>query len=244
MVDWPDRDSSEKNVDATCSDARGETLAIEHTLIQPFPEERGDRARFMETLATLEHHSELLQPGWMYTASLPVGSIPSGINWTAVPMELLKQLPRILTGLSEGNHLIHVGTADWTVNLQLSKRPLRPDDPGRFHTARVYPGDPGPELIMKALHKKAPKLTVAAGDKKLLLLEQDNIAGSVPDQFDKVRGDSEANRLLAGVDEVWWVLTAILESEHTIFTSLMTPLRSENNSYCSLNVGTGEFWQA
>jgi hypothetical protein len=97
---------------------------------------------------------------------------------------------------------------------------------------------------MRALHKKTPKLTVAVGDKKLLLLEQDNVAGNVNDQFEKVRGDSEANQLLAGVDEVWWVLTAILETEGTIFSNRMKPFQSDDNTYCSLDVRTGEFWRA
>jgi hypothetical protein len=34
---WPDDDSSKKNVDALCRDAEGRTLAIEHTLIEPYP---------------------------------------------------------------------------------------------------------------------------------------------------------------------------------------------------------------
>lgn len=244
VTDWPDKDSSKKNVDATCADSGGATLAIEHTLIEPFLEERGDRVQFMETLATLEHSPALAQTGWWYSASLPVGSVPNGIDWTDVPKELLKQLPGILPGLPEGNHLIPVSTAKWAVNLHVSKRHLSSGGPGKFHTARVYPGDPGAELVMRALRKKAPKLAVADGDRKLLLLEQDSVAGWVPDQFEKVRGDPETNQLLAGVDEVWLALTAILESEGALFTSRIMPFQSENNTYSSLNVRTGEFWRA
>ena len=38
--DWPDRDSSTKNIDAICRDDAGRTLAIGHTLIEPFEGER------------------------------------------------------------------------------------------------------------------------------------------------------------------------------------------------------------
>lgn len=33
VVDWPDEDSTKKNIDAMCSDDDGKTLAVEHTLI-------------------------------------------------------------------------------------------------------------------------------------------------------------------------------------------------------------------
>jgi hypothetical protein len=40
VVDWPDKDSSKKNIDAICHDDLGSILAIEHTLIQPFEGEK------------------------------------------------------------------------------------------------------------------------------------------------------------------------------------------------------------
>jgi hypothetical protein len=76
IADWPDRDSSKKNVDATCVDNDGHKLAIEHTLIQPFENEKADAAVFLQTLGTLENNPALSQAGYMYLASQPVGSIP------------------------------------------------------------------------------------------------------------------------------------------------------------------------
>src|SRR6267142_529928 len=104
IADWPDKDSSKKNVDATCSDDGGHTLAIEHTLIEPFENEKRDAARFLKTLGTLENDPALLQVGYTYLVSQPVGSIPKGVNWADVPKELLTQLPNLLLGLPEGSH--------------------------------------------------------------------------------------------------------------------------------------------
>ena len=52
---WPDSDSSQKNVDALCTDDSGRELALEHTLIEPFQNEKSDAARFLQTLAALDN---------------------------------------------------------------------------------------------------------------------------------------------------------------------------------------------
>src|SRR5229473_5472968 len=76
VEDRPDKDSSKKNIDAMCRDNDGRTLAIEHTLIEPFSGEKDDAARFVRTLASLENHPSLLQRGYMFSVSQPVGSVP------------------------------------------------------------------------------------------------------------------------------------------------------------------------
>ena len=41
---WPDADSSKPNIDALCRNAAGQTLAIEHTLIEPYSGNKADTA--------------------------------------------------------------------------------------------------------------------------------------------------------------------------------------------------------
>lgn len=244
VEDWPDRDSSKKNIDAICGDDDGHTLAIEHTLIEPFVGEKNDAARFMKTLATLENHPDLLEPGYTFLVSQPVDSIPTGINWGDVPKELLRQLPGILPTLPERGGKVVIRSANWSLDLQISKLRTRPSDPGRFLTARVYPGDPGPDVIISALKKKAPKLRDTAAEKKILLLEKDAAAGTIESQFEQLPDEPEIRALLAGIDEIWSLNTAGLESEGVIFTNRVTPPTDRNFTFCSLNVLTGEFWRA
>jgi len=67
---WPDDDSSKKSVDALCRDTDGRTLAIEHTLIEPYPGHKEDTARFLKTLAALENHPSLVQKGiWLWSVN-------------------------------------------------------------------------------------------------------------------------------------------------------------------------------
>jgi len=242
VVDWPDSDSSKKNIDAMCRDQDSHTLAIEHTLIEPFVGEKSEAARFMRTLATLENHPSLVQPGYMFIASQAVGSVPTGTNWNDIPNELLKQLPGALPRLSEGDAEVTVRTEKFELDLRVKKLRLRPSDPGKFLTGRNYPGDPGPELVIRALTNKLPKLSASSADKKVLLLEKDAVAGTIESQFDQIPKDHEVRKLLSDIDEIWSANTAGLERENVIFTNLVMP-RFDRATICSLDVRKGKFWR-
>jgi hypothetical protein len=244
IADWPDRDSSRKNVDATCVDDGGRKLAIEHTRIQPFENEKADAAMFLQTLATLENHPALSQAGYMYLASQPVGSIPKGkgIKWSAIPKELVKQLPNILPGLRDGSNKVTIQTPDWGLDLAIEKLNVGPGYPGKFLTGRQWPGDPGPEVILSGLRNKIPKLAAADADNRILLLEKDGVAGTIDSQFELVKDSQEVKGLLAGIDEIWTAETAGLQKENVIFTHKMWP-EWDRSTISSLDVATGEFWR-
>jgi hypothetical protein len=252
VTDWPDKDSSKKNIDAICCDANGNTLAIEHTLIEPFAGENADADRFLKTLGALENHPALLQPGYMFVVSQPVGSIPTGIQWNEVPQELLKQLPRLLPTvpeLSGRSSPVVIQGANWKLDLRIQKSCIHSDGPGKFLTCRTFPGDPGYDLILRALKNKTPKLAKHSANKKILLLEKDSIAGTIESQFEKLPNTSEIQALLSSIDEIWSVNTAALaNNEDTIFTNQIWPTITNQirptiyYRACSLNIKTGEYW--
>jgi hypothetical protein len=74
-------------------------------------------------------------------------------------------------------------------------------------------------------------------------LESDSVAGSIDEQFARVRDEAGVRSLRSDVDEIWGVLTAILDSENVIFTNRIDPKDDDDCSLCSLNVITGEFWR-
>lgn len=240
---WPDDDSSRKNIDALCRNVGGRSLAVEHTLIEPYAGNRADIDRFLKTLGALEEHPLLRQKGYMIIASQHVGAIPSGIKWADLPQLMIPQLAAVLPSLPEGAHTVPVIGPGWSLDLRVSKRRTAPQDPGRFSTARIYPGDPGPKLIIAALENKIPKLAAATTDKKILLLEKDAVAGNVEEQFGMLPDDSHIKALLGSIDEIWTVDTAALESEDVIFTNQVYPPLYDNTNFCSLVLGTDKFWQ-
>ena len=82
---WPDDDSSKKNIDAICRNAVGHTLALEHTLIEPFAGDKADADPSFKTLGVLENHPLLTLPGNMIMVSQAVGAIPRGVKSTKSP---------------------------------------------------------------------------------------------------------------------------------------------------------------
>jgi hypothetical protein len=240
---WPDIDSSRENVDAVCIDDRGDLLAVEHTLIEPFQNEKADAAQFLQTLALLENDPALCLPGFTCLASQKVGAVPKGLPWAPVPTALRTELAKALPNLPEGRSTVSVDIGGKALDVWVQKMRTSPDDRGRFLTGRIGPGSPAPELMRNALVRKLPKLSAAQADKRILLLEKDSVAGTIENQYAQVRDETGIRSLRKGIDEIWVVITAGLDSENVIFTNPVDPQEDDNRSFCSLNVVTGEFWQ-
>jgi hypothetical protein len=118
---------------------------------------------------------------------------------------------------------------------------LNPNDPGKVFVGRIWPGDPGPELIIKALEEKASKLSEFTDGKTILLLEKDAIAGTIESQFKQLPAHPSVTDLLGKINEVWSVNTSCLERESYIFTNQVWPqIRAFT---CSLELRSGKFWQ-
>lgn len=241
VVEWPDDDSSRENIDALCVDDRAHTLAIEHTLIEPFVGEKRDADRFMKTLGSLEGHPALAHQGYMFFVRQPVGAIPSGVRWSDIAEQLVKQLQGILPGLPLQDSQVTI-RAGCEINLRVQKLFMGPDYPGKLFTGRCSSSDPGPELIIRALRNKVPKLAASSAEKKILMLEKDAAAGTIENQFEQVPAEHEIRGLLPSIDEVWSANTAGLERESVLFTNLLWP-RFDRATICSLNIQTGGFWR-
>ena len=243
VVDWPDDDSTRKNIDAMCGDEDGRTLAVEHTLIQPFEGAKEDDARFLQTLGSLENHPDLVERGYAFQVRQAVRAIPTGIDWREVPREALKQLRSILPPLPESDVEVVIKGTTWELPLSVTKVRSSAADDGTFGTGRFWPGDPGAELVLRALRNKVPKLSTSSADLKILLMEKDTVAGTVEHQFEQLPDNAEVRALLSAIDQVWSVNTVSLETESVIFTNQVMPLIWDHSNSCSLNVETDDFWR-
>jgi hypothetical protein len=239
VSEWPDQDSSKPNIDALCQDDSGNLLAIEHTRIEPFSGEKADANRFMQTLAVLESDPDLLQPGCDIDISQSVGSVPNGTDWKYLRERMKEEVKRQLPNLKDGSNTVTIWDNKWSIELKIVKTLFKGPALGRFNTARIWPGDPGAELVLKALRAKVPKLSQHAGAKRILLLEKYAVAGTIESQFAQLPDDQEVHSLLGSIDEVWAANTMCLENEDTIFTSQIWP--SIRDHFCSLNVRTEVF---
>lgn len=242
VVEWPDQqDRTEKAIDALCEDVAGNRLAIEHTLIQPFKDEKADSKRFVQALASLENDPDLVLDGFAISVTQAVGSVPRGVKGSDLSAIFRSRLREILPRLPIGRSPIQVPTDSRSIPLTVCKEHLRQGEKPSFTTARIWPGDPGPELIMKALDEKVPKLAKHSNATRILLWEKDAIAGTPESQFERLPKTDEVKQLLGQIDAIWTVNTCALETESVIFTNDVWP--TLRNTQCSLNLKTGDFWR-
>ena len=104
VVRWPDEENRQTPaVEAVASDASGETVAIEHTLVQPFEGEREDGERLMKAIGKLEGHADLMKPGYNVDVIVRVGAIPKGVKWEVLGERVKEQLEKIIPIRGEGN---------------------------------------------------------------------------------------------------------------------------------------------
>ena len=95
---------------------------------------------------------------------------------------------------------------------------------------------------MAALRAKVPKLAAHASATRILLFEKDAVAGTAESQFEQLPETEEVHALLNQISAIWTVNTCYVESESVVFANDVWPtLRA---TVCSLNLKTGEFWQA
>jgi hypothetical protein len=241
VVKNPDQQNRKaKDIDALCEDGFGNRLAIEHTLIQPFEGEKGDRSRFLQTFATLVNDPRLVLPGFEITASLAAGFIPAGVQLSGLSTLLCKDLERILPGLPDGPSEVNIGPC--SIPLTVSKDRLSPGEQPSFTVMRVRPHHPSQGLMLKALKEKIPKLARYTNATRILLWEKDAIAGPPESQFAGLSATAEMETLLRQIDAIWTVNTCHTESESVVYTNDVWP--TLRKTVCSLNLKTGKFWQA
>lgn len=242
VIEWPDETERRlQDIDALCQDSSGNRLAVEHTLIQPFTGAKEDDARFLRTLAALEDNPALIVPGFTIHVSQPIASVPKGVKWDSLRRDILHALVTILPSLPAGPSQPNISSQGITIPLTVWKNPVEHSEVATFKTGRIWPGDPGPDLILTALRAKVPKLARYHDAKKLLLLEKDAIAGTIESQFEMLPNNSETQSLLQQIDMIWGVNTAGTFSAPVIFSDDIWP--TIRTMVGSLDLSTGEFWQ-
>jgi hypothetical protein len=218
----PDDDSSAPNVDAICIDSFGVRMAVEHTRIQAFPGEKADNARFEQVLGTLDKHPALIEDGVNTNVSIEVGSIATGISWKQVNSELLQFLTRQLATLPVGRVMLPFSSSGFQTTLAIDRSARKDGQPGYFTVSRFWPDLSNEKVVQKAFTDKLPKLLVSSAKLKILLFEQDSVAGYAPSDVMEYLA-SGAITPAEMPDEIWWLMTAALETENYAHAATLYP---------------------
>lgn len=219
VTSYPDEQQREaKSIDALCTSSDGRTtMAVEHTRIEAFPGEKTDTARFMDVMSRYEKDPILAEPGFQTSASLPVGSVPTGVNWDRLGDDIGAFLKR--------NHPFEEKVYRFTqdkveIPIRITKLPLSSAH-GSFLIERDWPGKSNDPTIKKRLEEKLPKLRGANTDLKTLLLEQEIPAGSVSADLAKYLQTAGWSDWLPS--EIWLLRTAGFSTERYVHVSQQHP---------------------
>jgi hypothetical protein len=198
----------------------GKTLAIEHTIIEPFFQEKEDFASFSKAdFFSIEKDQSLIIPGLWIEVFVPVGTLknrPSAAR-AAIVHSVHEWLKANRLTLPEGDSQqpCPIGASPAkappdAITLTVRVTPLRRGEkaePGALHVRRQQIDNDLPDVIEKALKKKLPKLVNTPADRCILLLERQHMNLLPKSMLEEVERRRATFLELAKVDEVWIVET-------------------------------------
>jgi hypothetical protein len=224
-LDWlEDRQDSAVEVLATARN--GETLAVEHTLIQPFAGEKQDSDRFLKTFLRINGDRSLIIAEQDIDVAIPVGTVSSGYDWDFIGEEVLSCLVERRQSLSEGTsrHPCTVGRGSkkgpFTITLQVSVTSM-PGTPGACRIMRYDAPKNLGDVVERALRMKLPKLVATPANRRILLLERDQIFPSFLEIYAEIEKREAGFADLKQVDTIWFANTAGLETSQFVMFSLI-----------------------
>jgi hypothetical protein len=203
--------------------ADGHRLAIEHTIVQPFVDEKKDSNIFMQAFGRIEKHPGLTMAERDLTVVIPVAAIPVGYKWDEVGADLLAWLKtnhHLAPKEGESQHTVQVGSSSklgpLSLDIKLQTVHL-PSHPGTTVISRgPMPKNLG-ENIEEALRRKLPKLVETVADKRVLLIEREHISLADTQIMLEIARLVPTFPQLKDVHEIWIVEISIWASENHVY---------------------------
>ena len=208
--DWVDRrtDGGVEMLATRKSD--GKTLAIEHTLIQPFVGDIEDFKFFERAFLKIEDDKSLIVADRWIQVFVPIRTLdpfPKAVARAVVVKAVHEWIRANRLHVRDGEHQYQClvsgvpGAADFEITLTIKAQDL--PEHGQLNVRRQQVGNDFGDVVRKALSTKLPKLTKQKADKRVLILERRHM-NLVPEQIlDEIRNQRPSFPKLAAVDEIW-----------------------------------------
>ncbi|MCC7155838.1 MAG: hypothetical protein IT161_14780 [Bryobacterales bacterium] len=193
----------------------GRTLAIEHTIIEPFVQEKEDFASFSRAdFLSIENDPSLPVPGIWIEVFVPVGTLQNQLPAAraAIVQSVHDWIKANRLTLPEGSSQQPCAVNGTPAKITLTVRvtPLRRGDkaePGALHIRRQQIDNNLGDVIEKALRKKLPKLVNTPSDKRILLLERQHMNLLPESMLAEIETRRASFPELAKVNEIWIIET-------------------------------------
>lgn len=205
VAEWCDEVERQRAaVEAIARNPQGRTLAIEHTLTQPFSGEREDTQAFRTVFGQLELDSRFHVPGYDIELWPPVGAIPKGTNWQRIAIDLGQWFLSSARQFPNGDSIQNVHGLGFDLQIPVTKEP---HPQGAVFVGRSGMPDTFGQVVDRALERKLPKLLATEADERILILEKARTPRGyveVTKAIDKLK--SKFLKIVA-LNEVWVVNT-------------------------------------
>jgi hypothetical protein len=149
-------------------------LAVEHTLVEFFPGERDEFARFERIVAPIQNDAQLVTTHRIVYIDVPRQFLPKGTRWLDIGAALREWLTANIEHLPNGDSLHDcipcrdAGATEFTLKVNVI-----PDDGwSGSPIIRRYGEVDVPASVEKALRQKIPKLIRTVADRRVLMLER------------------------------------------------------------------------
>jgi hypothetical protein len=197
-------------IDGFVERADGATLAIEHTVVEPFVGDIADQTEMIPMFPLIENDKSLLVPNIWIRLFVPVGTLhlqkPRAREAIVSAVHDWLRINRL--SLPKGNswHPCRVtapGKPDIRITLTLKVVDLAGE--GKLNVHRQQVGDTFTSVIEKMLTKKLPKLVETTASRRILLLERRHM-NLLPERiYEEVENLRAMFLGLDDVHEIWIV---------------------------------------
>ncbi|HKW00003.1 MAG TPA: hypothetical protein VJN96_09260 [Vicinamibacterales bacterium] len=197
----------------------GATLAIEHTIIQPRPQEKEDFARFSRAFDLDRRDPSLERPESYIYVDVPFGALQKGEDWSILAHDVCECIRRNKESIPEGWSQLPCAT---TVGKDITLRVRLVHDAGSKESRtliRRYGSFDLASTVRTALSNKLPKLVATAASRRLLMFERDQWHVDHVSIATEIEEQRASFPQLSLVDEIW-----IAETHENQFYVLFEPL--------------------
>ena len=217
-IRWLDEEK-DGAVEALATRPDGRTLAVEHTIIEPFSADKEDFAFFSKAFLDIEKDSSLVVPERWIEALVPVGILRGKrkpADRAALAQGVHDWLRANRLGLPGGfsEHKVPIGVSDgksYEIPMYVRVTPI--PGKGSLTIRRQQMEDTLSEVIERALARKLPKLVQTQADKHLLILERQHMNLFPSRILEKIEAQRSKFPELTSVDEIWIIETMFYDRE-------------------------------
>jgi hypothetical protein len=215
VYEWPDeKERHQPAIDAVARSPKGQTLAIEHTLVQPYEEEKTDTQIFHRIFVPLEHDSTLRFQDFDIELYPKVGAIPKGLEFDKVRNAVRHWVKSRADEFPFGESSQRIDGLPIEVNVVVQKHETLL---GQVFVGRSDMPNTLPNVIETALARKIPKLASREASRRLLLLEAESVQHSSGHIAEAIESLEPQIPLLSEIDEMWVADTTSQKSGQLCF---------------------------